>query len=454
MKTNEAIGQKLIDLTGYQIVIPAGSDETVVELTAYELKEYLLTLGVELPVVEDSAPAAPKEILVGKTSRTSAALPENFEYVISETDGKAVILAACSYGYEKALADIAQWGGIPERIDLHANAADSFVESAAQMQKADDAVRTIYYNIFLFGDKDRNRPTTGGSFRLRAEMVADMFRAYCPDVLAFQEYRDNRTYPGNVVPTLYMAQKLAELGFVEANVDELVFATGDDRNDTPIFYNKNTVKPLDRGYLLYPRKMNENFEVDEENGTIPINNGDTKSLTWVVFETLATGKRFAVLSTHLMYPAADLGLTPVQHNAARVIDAGLALGIVREIKQMKNGIYADIPIVLGGDMNTFPDTDPMFVLRDGGMKMARDLAIATEGCIYDTYGGKGYCTYDYDKKVYTRIPVVAKTDTGYDHILFENAEKVTVRKYLTLTEKTTRIPSDHPVKLVDFSIND
>ena len=285
---------------------------------------------------------------------------------------------------------------------------------------------------------------------MRAEIIRDMFDAYTSDVLAFQEYRDTRTYPNGVKPTAYTAKLLSEIGYEEVNVDELVFATGDDRNDTPIFYNRNTVKPIERGYLLYPRFMNEKYEVDE-NGKIPINNYDTKSLTWAVFETLSSGQRFAVLSTHLMYPAHDLGLTPEQHNIARVIDAKLALEIVQEIKSMKNGIYANIPIMLGGDMNTFPDTDPMFVLRDGGMRMARDIAKETPNATFDTFGGKGYCKYDYTRKVYTRIPAVATTDTGYDHVVIDNADNIKLRKYITLTDRVSRIPSDHPVKLIEIA---
>ena len=449
MNANVEKNAKLMSLEGYNIVIPAGSDESVVELIAHEAKELFAAWGTTVEVVSDNTPKQSREIRIGKTNRTQSTAPDKLCYEIAaEPDGAVRILASSAYGYDEALSYIKEQGGIPADVYQRANAADAL--PAYKTSQIADSVRAIYYNIFLFGDYNGNRTETGGSFLLRAELLKDTFDAYSADVLALQEYRDNRTYPNGVKPSAYMAEKLAEIGYDEVNVDDLVFASGDDRNDTPIYYKRSTVKPIERGYLLYPRFMNEKYEVDE-NGTIPINNYDTKSLTWAVFEVMATGQRFAAMSTHLMYPAHDMGLTPEQHNRARVIDAGLALEIIQDIKKMKGGIYADIPILLGGDMNTFPDTEPMFVLRDGGMRMARDMAKQTPDAVFDTYGGKGYCRYDYERKVYTRIPEVAKTDTGYDHVLFDNADNAKLCKYLTLTDRVSRIPSDHPVKLVEFS---
>lgn len=431
--------EELTDLTGYQIVIPSNASETAVELVAYELKEYLATKGYNLSVVKDSVSASVKEILIGDTNRNTAVMPSDLAYAIyRDSNSKIQIAASSSYGYEAALSYIQAKGGIPQKTSKTGNA------ELLSMKKADDSIRVMYYNNYLYQQAGR---ADGAPEALTNELQADIFEAYAPDVIGFQEFR-------NLTVRADMKAKLEALGYTYVDVEDEVVASGDylSINDTPIFYNGSKLTLLASGYHLYSRKMNTNFQVDA-NGTLNINNNDSKSLTWAVFQVKETGKQFAVLSTHFIHDYSEsLGNYAGAANAARVIDAKEVLQVVNQIKALKNGAYKNIPMVFGGDLNTKLGTDPINTLTTGGFALARDMA-AADDAIYDTYGGKGYSTYDTEKKVFSNIRDVATTDTGIDHILFENEEKVTVEKYLTLTNKIARIPSDHPLKLVDFVID-
>ena len=455
-------------------MIPAGSAESVVELTAYELKEYLATKGYNLPVVTDSDAASVKEILIGDTSRNSAVMPSDYRYAVYlDSNNKVQIAASSSYSYEAALNYIKSRGGIVENVNRQSNAASGFEGSATHMEKADDSIRVMFYNNYLYGDPDENRTTTGGPCMLRVELQLDIYKAYRPDVIGFQEFRDKYEDDG-VIPREYMTQQLKSIGYEIVEVDE-TFQGYDDLNDTPIFYNANTVSVLKSGYLCYDlydlsssaaSAFNPNLDGNNDLWNPATNNGYSKSLTWAVFEVKAgenKGDRFAVISTHFMYNDSRLSTSGGVvaddtyrteddisiGNLIRVENAKQALDVVASIKSA----YANIPIVFGGDLNAQLATDPINVLTNGGMALAADMAASTDGAVYDTYGGKGYSTYDYTKKIYTKVNNVSTSNTGIDHILFENEGKVTIRKYLTLNDRTSRIPSDHVPKMVDFVIN-
>ena len=133
MNTDNKKTVDVIDLEGYKIVIPARSDESFVEMIAYELKEFLAALGNELQVISDAECICAKEIRIGKTNRTTADAPNDLCYEIAtESNGAIRILASSAYGYDDAMNHIRMWGGIPQNVCFKSDASSLLYTTDAQ----------------------------------------------------------------------------------------------------------------------------------------------------------------------------------------------------------------------------------------------------------------------------------------------------------------------------------
>lgn len=406
--------EELINLNGYQIVIPQNASQTVAGLAAYELKAYLQTVGYTLEVLEedDAASVNQKSILVGKTAYTVSNLPPNHQYAIYLDDnGRLQIAASSSYGYQKALDDIKEWGGFPVQVNQTGDAAQAFSGSAANMEKSDGSLRIMSYNIYGYEDTNGSK---GGPVALRQELQLEIFQFYDPDVIGFQEYVAKSHSS--------MTAKLAALGYAEVPITPS--ASDDSVNDTPIFYNTATVSLVEGayGYFLYTGDG--------------CNNSNTKSLSWAVFQQKGeNGKRFAVVNTHLMYNEDG-----IDHTAQRQTNVVQLLAKIQAIQAK----YPNVPIILGGDLNCTYQSEPFTDIQTGGFTWMRDA----EGINTDAYGKKVYATFSYETNTYTSCPSPSATGYGIDHVFMSG--DLTASNYLTVTDRNACLASDHCPKFADI----
>lgn len=402
----------LRDLTDYQIVYPNGATEKVEGLSAYELQATLSDLGYTLGVVSDSSSVSTKSILVGKTTATVGEMPTGNNFSVTDRDGVIQIAAGSYYGYRAALDYIVDREGIYVGVRHTGTATVSAAE-----QKPNGALRVMFYNLYGYNNDEAYEGKRGGPISLRHAMQLELFATYAPDVICFQEYTaDSHNM---------LTDQLNVLGYVEVPSSRL---SGDSVNDTPIFYKESAVTLVTNGYGYHSYMGGEDY-----------NNGNTKSLSWAVFtENKTGGKQFAVVSTHLMYNA-----NSTDHTAQRQQNVVELLAQIGSIKTQ----YPDILIIVGGDLNCFPDSAPFNDIENGGFTWMREA----QGVNTDTLGNKGYSTYSYTDHVYTVVPTPHATNGGIDHAFYSG--NISVINYLTLIDRNSCLASDHPPKLADIILN-
>lgn len=388
-------------------------------LAANELADRLSERGIRLTVTEPADPSP----------ATVAASP--FAYAVYREGEDICVDAQTSYGYQAAVRAMLNTADALDRLPL-CGTAEGDSPSLAYRKKPDGAVRVMIYNHHgqtagLCGPVD-------GCEQLQTELMT----VYAPDVLALQEYTPWRSAkPG------CLGDRLRAIGYTEIN-------GGYAKKFTPLFYRPETLSLLESGFHLYSGHMNAAGEADP-NGALKINNGDSKSLTWAVFEVRATGKRFLVIGTHFMYFSSptdsECPLTPEQATAAQLVDAAELLSLLRGLRARPE--YADIPVIAGGDLNSAPGSAPVEALRAGGLTWlaqpgAAEILVENSQC--------GYPTYDTEKGYYTRFGTrLNHPEETIDH-LFTDGD-MTVLRAVTVTDQSALCISDHCPKFADFILH-
>lgn len=287
-------------------------------------------------------------------------------------------------------------------------------------------LRLMFYNIYgykWYPDFANSPHLHSGPVSLRQKMEMRLIERYCPDVLGMQEY--NATFNEGMTPLLEAA------GYTR--VEEWHLAPdkkGRRINFTPLFYRAERLKLLDHGYLLY-------------NGPNDVN---SKSLTWGVFEEYGTANRFICICTHFMFN--DPKLAKGEPNAVRVENAKQLLAFV---DQLQNSAYAGLPVIIGGDLNCFCDSDPFRTLLDGGFAWLYDIAKIKN----DSSGIKGYAIYDETREEYLTCPMPKENPHGaIDHVLLKQGTHTlaTVEAYLAILDREACLSSDHCPRIADITL--
>lgn len=293
-------------------------------------------------------------------------------------------------------------------------------------------LRIMYYNIYgyiKYFDKENHPNLYTGPIALRQENEMTLIRRYAPDILGMQEYCS--AFHQDMTPLL------EEAGYAQIDVwHEELDRKGNRINFTPLFYRKDRVIPLDFGFLLYDGP----------------NDVNSKSMTWAVFETVKDKKRFIVVCTHFMYN--DPKLPEGGPNAARISNAKQLLDMLEEISRRKAGIYAGLPVIIGGDLNCKHGSDPFQLLYDSNLKwLYEEAEITNESC-----GMKGYAVYDELQGSYITCPVPGDNPYGsIDHMWLRQGaahqEQVKVLEYATVKDKEACLSSDHCPRYADILID-
>lgn len=292
-------------------------------------------------------------------------------------------------------------------------------------------LRIMYYNIYgyiKYFDKENQPNLYTGPIPLRQKNEMELIRRYAPDILGMQEYC-SAFHQG-------MTPLLEEAGYAQVDAwNSELDKKGNRINFTPLFYRKDSVRPVDFGYLLFDGP----------------NDVNSKSMTWSVFETLAGKMRFIAVCTHFMYN--DPKLPEGGPNAARVSNAKQLLCALEQISQMKDGAYEGLPVLVGGDLNCKHGSEPFEVLRNSNLKwLYEEAEITNESC-----GLKGYAVYDELKGDYITCPVPGDNpNESIDHMWLRqgtaSGEQMRVLKYETIKDKEACLSSDHCPRYADILI--
>ena len=234
-----------------------------------------------------------------------------------------------------------------------------------------------------------------------------------PDVLDLQEY------------SLHMHQRFYPL--IRRYGYRIAYEGEEPWNNTPIFYNPETVELVDVNYVLYAPSCWSNI--------------GSKSYTSAVFRKKDTGRLFAVVNTHLWWKseAAQPGSTYARAAQVRLMMA--------EAEVLKNKYGCTIFVT--GDMNAYEDSLPIRQFIEGGYTPC--YKAATDAT--DNGNGHHICG---PKDGYSRTSRRCSPDRekgAIDHCFIYNAQEgVAVKVFDCITARFTVKLTDHYPYLIDAAL--
>lgn len=196
-----------------------------------------------------------------------------------------------------------------------------------------------------------------GTYDIRRPLLKNVFRNYGADVIGMQE----------VTPVWekIFDEDLSDFGKL------LVYRGQNNKEAVPIYWNKNTLKPLDSGHFWLSETPNqESFGW----GACCL-----RITCWVLFEHIQTGKKFAFVNTHLDHISKE----------ARVNGIQLVCDFI------KSRFGSEMPLVLAGDFNAIPGSETI-EKANSLLNDARYIAKSTtEQITFHGYGCEYANTIDY-----------------------------------------------------------
>lgn len=249
---------------------------------------------------------------------------------------------------------------------------------------------------------------------VRAPQFARLITDYMPDVLTLQEYSSHmhaELYPS-----------INKEGYV------IAWESGEDWNNTPVFYYGKTMEPL---YVKYHKYTPAQW----------CNRG-TKSYTSVVLKRKSDGGVFSVINTHLWWKSDKMqpGSTMARASQLRLIMAEA------EIIRAK---FGNIPVFVVGDLNCEENTVPLQQLIQGGYVPCYKVATGYG----DINNGHHICgPNDGFSKQSTRV-APDREGGAIDHCLLLDTEgKTQVIVFDCIMEEYTVKLTDHYPLLLDFKL--
>lgn len=246
-------------------------------------------------------------------------------------------------------------------------------------------MNVITYNIRV------NIPEDGeNAWPNRKEMVGQLLRLHKPDIFGLQEALIDQ------IEDIYNA--LPEYNWIGVGRDD-----GKQSGEySPVFYKADKFDIDDKGWFWLA-----------EDCTKPELGWDAackRTCTWVILTEKASGKKIMAVNTHF-------------DHAGKVAREKSAILILQKIKEINTD---DLPVVLTGDFNMQPDSEPIKFIK-------KDLSDSKEITKQKYYGPEGtFNNFDINSTLERRI----------DYI-FVNT-KVKVKKYAVLSDSINQhYPSDH-----------
>jgi endonuclease/exonuclease/phosphatase family metal-dependent hydrolase len=271
------------------------------------------------------------------------------------------------------------------------------------------------YNVFN-GIVDYDDGTTTGPISYRQQLQLELIKTYAPDIIGFNEYSKNYDEFDSM---------MTGLGYVKAANNSSI------RNNNPIFYNAKRLELVASGYRIY-ESVDASKVVDE-----------SKAAAWAVFNVKETNKKFIVISTHFMWNSPKI--TDEEAEQARRLNATELVELVSEIRSAG---YGDIPVIMGGDLNSTSQKDSISIIKNAGYTCAWDAAAVKN----NTNGHHTYSRYNTEFNTYSTIYSPSKKHAAaIDHMFVSSG--ITVNSFASITLPYTLCASDHCPTITDFAIN-
>ncbi len=262
-------------------------------------------------------------------------------------------------------------------------------------------------NIKIYNQNVWAYPNIGNRTKLISELVYE----YDADICAFQECE----------PVSIRAKDYDIAEFLKDTYNEVPTSAG-NINCTPIFYKATKFRVVDSGWKLLDG----------------LNNANTKSYTWCVFEDIETLTRFACISTHFWWK-----FDSPEDFLQRLKNA-------EEIYQTATKIQTeyDVPVIFSGDLNSgenaLQGSDPIDKIKDLGFVDARDIS--------DNFVGHFTLhkepVADSNNNFYcTDIPT-----STLDHVFILPDNRVKIKNYVIDLSEKALSSSDHCPLLIDAEI--
>jgi endonuclease/exonuclease/phosphatase family metal-dependent hydrolase len=246
-------------------------------------------------------------------------------------------------------------------------------------------------NIITFNIRYNNPGDGINAWPNRIEMVTGLLKFHDPDIFGMQE------------------ALIGQINNVQDNLPDYEwFGVGrDDGKEagefSPVFYRKSKFILLNHGTFW----LSETPDVPSKGWDAALN----RIVTWGRFQSKVTGKQFLFFNTHFDHVGVE-----ARKNATVVIK--------NKIEEMSKDL--DLPVVLTGDFNLTPETEPIILLK----KYMNDSREVSEEKPYGPVGT--FNSFDWNAPMENRI--------DYIFVLGE----IKVLKYAVLTDsKGRRFPSDH-----------
>ena len=368
-----------------------------------------------------------------------------------EVKGNGAVLSAGSYyGYTAILRFLkteaaADFYALKEGFVATGNYKDylgQFEESDKFAYDRHGECRIMFYNVLFghygFRKKEDGKPLRDVPTIKRNPLQAEMVKQYLPDVIGCQEF--NGTKRGDFVeygpaiathPHADLAELLAKNGYKETLPRDV--KVHPFYNNTPLFYNTKTTKLIKSAYFWYKNQID-----DENRNNCGWGDCASKSATWGVFETKATGKRYIVISTHMC----------TRSNGVRGLQA---VEVVDLIKQLVAKYQC--PVFLGGDYNGLPHhANYQYFISD----KANYTDVALNGVAKEFASiTRTHHTYPlYNKEL--DIELIDPNDNTseslecIDHIMMTNSDNVKINVYGVVVDECSMSGSDHYPIFADF----
>lgn len=454
-------------------------------LTHLLQKEIKAATGLMLPIGVNEVVAG-KKFAIRLTDDSSC---KSGCWKIGYSAERGVELKATDYyGFVAATRDLASsW----EKYDCFAFDTDasnsyldtlkSFEQSCAYAYNQKGEYRLMFYNV-LWMEKNPSE---------RDYLNAEMIKQYMPDVLGCQEFDiSRRGEVKNSDGKGGLVAKLAELGYAEAvdprvrnayNVNKTIPGTdasltvkdaaagtplagygingasqvtvGSETyytyyNCTPLFYNTNTTKIVTdehgkelAGYYWYKNQVDRITGAAHSCGD---QDCGSKAATWGVFESLETGERYIVISTHMC----------TRSDYIKGLQAQELVALINELVADN-----DYPVFLGGDYNArYDQPNYLYFTKDAGYIDIERNDLPTDYNSKVKSYHRDYPVYDWTLGFYRPADNddsgMIAPDESVDHIVLANAElaDVNFNVYGVIVDECTISGSDHFPIMLDFTL--
>lgn len=261
----------------------------------------------------------------------------------------------------------------------------------------------------------------------RARGFMRLFSDWMPDIYTFQEFSPKIM--------AYFSVQLERWGYAYAEPqvkeqrakDGTIIPQDPIKNWTPIFYHKGTLELLRSDYVLYTPKA--------------WSDAGSKSFSCAVFLHKATGKKFAVITTHLWWKdeSAVIGSDMARASQACLIMAHVAI-LEKE--------FGTLPIFLTGDMNCRESSLAVQTFMTGGFEQCYRIATVAA----DRHSGHHWCANDGFGENESNLKRTRESH-AIDHCLLKNRDgQAEVKRFDCVMDEYILPLTDHYPNIVDAII--